>query len=123
MSIDVKDHRRYQEGKLAEAHKEALARIEEKSKVLLPQAPSEQANTGNEQLDKFVRNIQENLDNFDKHATNVALKGIGCIQEDMIRLQQCEFFYNKGRVDMCKELLLVPAQIVAESKPVQLKSA
>jgi len=114
--MDIKDHRRYVEGKLAESIKTAEAKVSDKE--LLAQVESTVANTGNEQLDKFIRNIQDSLDKHEEHAKDVAFKGIGCVQEDMIRLQQFEYFYTKGRVDMCKELMLVPERIIAESKPV-----
>lgn len=115
MSVDVKDHRRYAEGKLAESVKAAEERIAAKS--LLPQAPSEVANTGDVRLDKLVRAVTELLNKSDEHAKDIAFKGIGCVQEEMIRLQQFEYFYTKGKSDAYKEVVQIPAQIVAESKP------
>ena len=111
MSVDIKDHRRYQESKLKDTDKLGA----EPQKALLPQAEVA-GSTGNDQLDKMTRVIQSFKERDDKHATEVALKGIGCVQDDMLRLQQMEYFYTKGKVDAQAEILLVPAQIILESK-------
>lgn len=114
MSLTVNDHRRYAEGKLAEAQKAA----EEKFAVqaLLQQAASDSASTGNDQLDKFVRVIQESLNKTEQVLPQVATGAIHCIVEQEILKAKCDYFYIKGRHDAYKELLTVPAQIVLESK-------
>lgn len=113
MGIDVKDHRRYAEGKLAESIQAAETKV---AHELLQQVETVDANTGNPQLDKLVRAVQALLETSDTHANDIALKGIGCVQEEMIRLQQFEYFYTKGKSDAYKEVVQIPAKIIAESK-------
>ena len=115
MSVDIKDHRRYVEGKLAESILAAEEKLQ-KQKDLLPQAESELANTGHAELDKLIRAVQDLLDKSDLHAKDIAFKGIGCVQEEMIRLQQFEYFYTKGKSDAYKEVAQIPQRIIAESK-------
>ena len=114
MGVDVKDHRRYAEGKLAESVQAAEEKVAKQS--LLLQSSSEGAITGDAHLDKMVRVFQDLLNTSDEHAKDIAFKGIGCVQEEMIRLQQFEYFYTKGKSDAFKEAMLIPARIVAESK-------
>lgn len=110
MSIDVKDHRKYLEGKLRDAD-ELEAR---KPGKLLEQA-AVASETGDPRLDKMLRVLQASKEQAEKHAQAVALKGIGCVQDDMLKLQQFEFFYTKGKVDAFTETALIPAQIILES--------
>ena len=91
MSVNVNDHRRYADGKMAESIKAAEARIEA-NKQLIAQADSAQAHTGDEHLDKMTRALQELLNKLEDQAKQIAFKGIGCVQEDLIRLQQFEYF-------------------------------
>jgi len=110
VSIDVKDFRKFREGKLTE---EAL---KAEPRRLLDQVESEAANTGDAHLDKMIRGMQALIEKYDAHAQAVATKGIGCVQDDMLKLQQFEFFYTKGQSDALKGALLLPEQIIAESK-------
>jgi len=98
---------------LAESIKAAEERVANK---LLKQAESAQANTGNLQLDKLIRAVQELADQSEQGAKDIAFKGIGCIQEDMFRLQQAEYFYVQGKREAYKEVMAIPARIIAESK-------
>ena len=110
MSVDVKDHRKFLEGKLKEAEEKAQNRP-----PLLEQVESP-LTVGDTNLDKMLRTLQAGVEKHDKHANDIALKGMGCVQDDMIRLQQFEFFYTKGKVDALKEAMLIPEQIMAELK-------
>lgn len=110
MSVDVKDHRKFLEGKLKEAEEKRQAQP-----PLLEQVESP-ITIGDVHLDKMLRTLQAGVEKHDKHATEVALKGIGCVQEDMLRLQQFEFFYTKGKIEALKEAMLIPEQIMAELK-------
>jgi len=114
MAVDIKDHRRYVDGKLAEAEQVAAEKVAQQA--LLPQSPSDLAVTGHDQLDKLIRTLQDLLNKSDEHAKELAFKGIGCVQEEMIRLQQFEYFYTKGKSDAYKEVAQIPARIIAESK-------
>lgn len=114
MSIDIKDHRRYAEGKLAESVRAAEEKLAQKA--LLPQVDSKDATTGDEHMDKLLRSVQASLDKYEEMAKNIATKGIGCVQEELIRLQQFEYFYTKGKCDALKEVALIPAQIIIEAK-------
>jgi hypothetical protein len=110
MSVSVNDHRKFLEGKL----KEQEAQDAVKPVALLDQ--SEAVSVGDQNLDKLLRVLQNDADKHDKHAHDIALKGIGCVQDDMLKLQQFEYFYTKGKVDALKEAMLIPAQIMAELK-------
>jgi vacuolar-type H+-ATPase subunit H len=114
--IDVTDHRRYAEGKLAESI-QAAKESADAQHGLLAQADSLAANTGNVYLDKLVRSVQDLLNTSEEHAKDIAFKGIGCVQEELIRMQQFEYFYTKGKSDAYKEVVQIPARIIAESKP------
>jgi len=114
MSIDVNDHQRYASGKMAEHVKAAEERA--KQAELLAQADSPLANTGIPELDKLIRGVQELLTTCEEHANVVANKGVACIQDEMIRLQQLEYAFVKGKVAAFNEVLLMPAKIVAEAK-------
>lgn len=113
--IEASDHRRFAEGKMAEHVKKAEERVAAQ-KALLPQSPSELANTGDAHLDKLLRSIQDLLNTADEHIQAIATKGMTCVQDDMIKLQQFEYFYTKGKSDAYKEVAQIPARIVAESK-------
>jgi len=115
MSVDIKDHRRYAEGKLAESLKVAEEKVA-KQDGLLTQAPSAHANTGNEQLDKLSRAVQALHDKAVEYQKDMALKGISCLQEEAIRLNQFEFYYTKGQAFAYEEVLKMPERILAESK-------
>ena len=115
MSVDIKDHRRYAEGRLAESIKKAEAKL---TSPLLEQAESTAASTGDAHLDKLARSVQELLNKAEENAKAVALKGIGCVQEDLFRLQQFEYFFLQGQVEAYKQTLLIPQRILAEDKPV-----
>ena len=106
--MEFKDHRRHV------AHLQDTDKVAEPAKPLLEQVAVE-SETGHPLLDKLLRAVQAKLEVTDKHATEVALKCVGCVQEDMIRLQQFEYMYNKGKVDAYKEVSLIPAQIILES--------
>jgi len=115
MSVDIKDHRRYADGKLAESLKQAEQKVAQAK--LLEQAHSEVANTGDERLDKYARSIQDLLNKAEAGCNAAALKGITCVQEDLVRLQQFEYFFLKGQVEILKKVLEIPAQILVEEKP------
>ena len=114
MAIDVNDHRRYAAGKLAESLKKAEDKL---LSPLLEQVESTAANTGDAHLDKLARSVQELLNKAEENAKATALKGIGCVQEDLFRLQQFEYFYLQGQVEAYKQTLLIPQRILAEDKP------
>ena len=114
--IDVKDHRRYAEGKLAESVKAAEDRLAERNKELLPQAPSDQAVTGDDHLDKMIRAIQGLHNTVEKHLTEVATTAIHSVNEMASRAAQCEYFYSKGKRDAYAEVVQIPARIVTEAK-------
>lgn len=107
MSVDIKDHRRYLEGKLKE--------VQDATPVLLEQTGITNE-TGEPRLDKMLRAIAVCKERDEKHATDIALKGIGCVQDDMLKLQQFEYFYTKGKVDAFTEVSKVPEAILAEEK-------
>lgn len=110
MSIDVKDHRKYLEGKEA---KENL----QKSEVLLAQVASETANTGDPYFDKLIRTLEALIKGGDDAARDLACACAGAVQADMGRLKQMEYMYVRGKVDGYKEAALIPARILAEAKP------
>ena len=109
--MEIKDHRKFLEGKLKDADKV----LKEEPVRLMEQEPIENS-TGDQNLDKMLRGIEALKKAVDAHATAVALKGIGCVQDDMLKLQQFEYFYNKGKSDAFKEVSLLPAQILLEAK-------
>ncbi len=109
MSVDARDHRRFLEGKLKDADKVAA----ERQKPLVEQRPVAKE-TGDARLDKMLRAIEALRETAATHATAVALKGIGCVQDDMLRLQQMEFFYTQGQKDAFEKVALLPAQIILE---------
>ena len=107
MSISATDHRRFLEGKLQDSDKT------EKVRPLLAQVAIT-GETGDQRLDKLMRAVTALKEKDDKHTAQVAEKGIGCVQEEMIRLQQFEFFYTKGRIDFANAVLAMPSQILFE---------
>ena len=115
MSVDVKDHRRYAEGKLAEAIKAAEAKVADRE--LLAQKESEQACTGDEHLDKLIRVVQSSIGTAETHLSDVATQSIHMVQADAILASKCEYFFTKGRLAAYKEVVGLPAQILAEEKP------
>jgi hypothetical protein len=112
MSVDVKDHRRYLEGKQAE-----VVMDNGQTEPLLPQVQSELAHTGDPYLDKMLRAIEALIVDQEKLCIDTARKGIGCPQEDMFRLAQCEYMYICGKVEGLKEAAKIPARILAEARP------
>lgn len=110
MSVTVNDHRKHIEGKARQAEAELAAA----PKPLLPQVGVAEE-TGDAHLDKLARIVTALRDGHEKHAQAVALKGIGCVQEDMLKLQQFEYFYEKGKVDFANKVLSLPAEILLES--------
>lgn len=112
MSIDVKDHRKFLEGKLKESEAKKIAESQ-----LLPQLHSDGLPyTGDEKLDKLIRAVHALLTKHEEGAKQAALIGIGAVQEDMIRLKQFEYFYNKGHEDAFKAVINIPSQIMREAK-------
>lgn len=108
MSIDVKDHRKFLEGKAKALEAEARPVM-----PLLKQIEIAKE-TGDPRLDKMLRAIGALIEEKDAHSIQVALKAVGCVQDDMIRLQQFEFFYTKGWLDALKATAALPAQILTE---------
>lgn len=115
MSIDVKDHRRYAEGKLAESIKAAETKLAEAA--LLPQVDSEVANTGNEQLDKLIRVVEDLCSKIEPHVTDLAHKGMGSVQDELFRMHQIQYAFAKGQLAAYEEVKKIPARIILESKP------
>ena len=118
MSIDVKDHRRYAEGKLAESIKAAAEKVAERE--LLDQKESVQACTGDEHLDKLIRVVQSSIGVVETHLSDVATQSVHLVQAEASLASKCEYFYTKGRLAAYKEIVALPAQILAEEKPTPL---
>ena len=114
--ITEKDHQRW-----AEAMEAAKKRREEKAKdhaPLLEQKESASASTGDEKLDKLIRALEVRKEGLTAKMQQEAVAGMDCIQDDGIRLHQAIYFYTKGRLDENKEIAMIPAQIMAEHKPI-----
>jgi hypothetical protein len=114
--IDVNDHRRYAEGKLSESIKAAEVKVQS----LVAQAPSDLANTGDQNLDKLVRAVQELINTTEQHDKQVLLAGLEQINQDALLAHRFEHFFVKGKIAAYKEIVLLPERIIAESKAVQL---
>ena len=111
MSIDIKDHRRYLERKLIDTDK-----LDAKQSAPLLQQIEIAKETGDNHLDKMLRALAAKDEEADKHATSVALKGIGCVQDDMLKLQQFEYFYTKGKLDAYADAATIPEKIMLEER-------
>lgn len=111
MSIDVKDHRRYIDGKKNEEVKE-----EQIPRSLLKQVEIA-TETGDPRLDKFLRVIASRIEEHDARCVTLALEAAACIEERLFRLKQGEYFFNKGIVEVLKDMAKVPAQIISEETP------
>lgn len=109
MSVDIKDHRKFVEGKLR------AVEADEKQ-PLLPQAESTEPSTGDDKFDKLIRCITELSKVDEEKAKAVAIKGMGCVQEEVFRLQQFEYFFTQGKIQAFKEAMQLPSQIIAEAK-------
>lgn len=108
MSVTIKDHRKYSEAKLKQ--------VTDASEKKLLEQEAISNDTGDANLDKLARAVMALKLKSEDHAKGVALKGIGCVQDDMLKLQQFEYFYTKGRIDFADEVLKLPAVILFESK-------
>lgn len=113
MSVDVKDHRRYVDGKKVE---EKERERPEPPKHLLKQVEIAQE-TGDPRLDKFLRTIAAKIEEHDARCVTIALEAAASIDEKLFRLKQGEFFFNKGIVEVLKEMAQVPARIISEELP------
>jgi hypothetical protein len=111
MSVDVRDHRRYLEGKASEEPQERSA-----PKSLLQQVEIAKE-TGDPRLDKLLRVIASRIEESDKNCIKLGLESASCIEEKLFRLKQGEFFFNKGILEGLKELAKVPQQIIDEETP------
>ena len=109
MSVDIKDFRRFVEGKAEEAPVRPAP--------LLQQADSALATTGDDYLDKLIRVLEAKVVSLEAEAASIAAKAVGCVPEEMFRLAQCEYMYVKGKVDGYKDAAQIPARIIAESRP------
>lgn len=116
MGVSVQDHRRYAEGKLAESIKTAEEKVAKQNEQLLPQAESEFATTGDDKLDKVVRAVQEVLNTAELHVTQVAHAGISCVNEELLRKHQAEYFFTQGKMATYKEVFEIVARVVTEAK-------
>lgn len=106
MSVDVKDYRRSQ------AAKELTIPSNE---PLVEQAESK-VNTGDVRLDKLGRMVESEKQKAEAQINVVASTGMGAVQEEMFRLKQFEYFYEKGKVDAFNLVQTFPDQIIMEEK-------
>ena len=111
MSIDIKDHRKFVDGKL----KEAMEKEEAKPVVLLEQRTVANE-TGEPHLDKLMRALAAQIEKDDAHSVDVAIKGMGNVNPDALRLHQNEYFYTKGKLDGLMFAMKLPEQIIMEEK-------
>jgi hypothetical protein len=112
MSVEVKDFRQHVERKAAEAA-ERDAKI---PKPLLPQVEATTPSTGDDRLDKLNRILQVDIELCDTHLIEVATKGMGAANHDLLTVCQFEYMYTKGKVDALRAAQLVPYKILAEEK-------
>lgn len=107
MSVDVNDYRnsRREAAKLTIPAEQPLAEQTE-SKV----------NTGDARLDKLARMAESEKKKAEQTINECASLGMGAVQEEMIRLKQFEYFYNKGKVDAFNLVQTFPDIIIMEEK-------
>jgi hypothetical protein len=116
MSVDVKDFRKYTDGKLAESIKAAEEKVAQKP--LLEQAESTLAATGHPELDKLLRSIQELVNQAEAGKLQVAASAMDIVPEEGLRVRQFEYFFLKGMLQAYKNVSEMPARIIAESKSI-----
>jgi hypothetical protein len=114
MSVDVKDHRKFLEGKLKDADKLQA----EKPKPLLEQRAIA-SETGDPRLDKMLRAVAAMIEKDDAHIMDVSIKGMAQLNPDAMRLAQAEYFYTKGRVDALQAVVKIPEQIILEERGIE----
>ncbi|MCI0553274.1 MAG: hypothetical protein L0287_20185 [Anaerolineae bacterium] len=108
MSVEVRDFRQFSEKKQAE-----LAATERNIREeLVPQVATEQV--GNEDFDKLLRAIQAASDVPERECEEVKKKGMGAVQDEMIRLCQLQYMFICGKLEGFKEVKALIHQIVRE---------
>lgn len=111
MSVDVKDHRRYVDGKVNEEQK-----AEHRPKPMLQQVEIA-TETGDARLDKVLRHIAAKIEEHDARCVKIALEVAMCFDEKTLRVKQGEFYFNKGIVAILQDLAKVPQSIIDEETP------
>lgn len=110
MSVTVKDHRRYVDGKVNEEQEDT------RPKQLLQQVEIAKE-TGDPRLDKMLRHIAAKIEEHDARCTKIALEVAMCFDDKMLRVKQGEFYFNKGIIAILTDLAGVPQSIINEEQP------
>ena len=115
MSVEVKDFRKFVEDKNVRLAAEAEVKAHE-DRTLLPQAVSDKASTGDDNLDKCLRVFQNTFNQLEAELPLVAEQAMGAIQPDLRTLLQLKWQFIHGKYEAYKEVMQVPAQVIMESK-------
>ena len=110
MSVEVRDFRQLREKKTEEAIKDAT-----KQAVLVPQEKIE-TETGHEDFDKLLRAIAALDAPIAAEQEQVKIKGMGAVQDEMIRLCQLQYMFVCGKREGLKEISKLVDQILVEKK-------
>lgn len=117
MSLDVKDFRRFKEGKLAEE----AAKEDIRPKHLLQQVKIADE-TGDPRLDKLMRTLAHEIEKLDAEGIQIADEAMRCPDDRMMVVKQKEFLYKRGQKDALLGVMQLPAQIILEEQGVSAKS-
>ena len=112
MGHDVRDFRRFVEGKASE---ESAKR--EVEKPLLPQEETQEGLTGHPEFDKMVRIIQSNIEAAENHLNQLARATMVQVNADMKQKMTLEYMLAQGMVEAYKAIQLLPAAILKEQRP------
>lgn len=111
MSVEVRDFRQFSEKKYAEQ-----AALDKEKRELVPQVAAEQV--GNEDFDKLLRAIQAASEAPELEREEVKKKGMGAVQDEMIRLCQLQYMFICGKLEGFKDVKALINQIELEKKSV-----
>lgn len=103
MSVTVNDYRKHMENRDVVIDVTPLAAQVESA-----------VHTGDTRLDKLARMAEHEKELCTKTINDTASQGMGSVQEEMFRLKQFEYFYNKGRIDAFTLVQTFPDIILQE---------
>jgi hypothetical protein len=113
MSVDIKDYRKFVAAKAAE---------ETPHPEIIQQADSPDATTGDPRFDKMIRAMQEITNAIELKLKDIQDKTMSAPTPDMTALGQREYWFHKGKLEVIKELVKLPAMILMEEHPASLHS-
>jgi hypothetical protein len=114
MSVDVKDFRRFVDGKAAE---EAAIKEFERPMLQQEEGPPEYM-TGDPKLDKMVRVLEDNIQAATAHLNDLSHVVCSTVSVDMKQKLTLEYMLAKGMLEAYKAVQKLPAAIMAEQKRV-----